>query len=391
MQSVRDVLLVVFAAVIIVFPNLGRPRLWDRDEPRNAGCAREMMERADWVVPVFNDELRTHKPVLLYWFMMATYALFGVTEFAARFSSASFSVGTAVLTYFIARRMFSRSIGLWSAMILTTFVMFGVVSRAATPDATLIFFCTAAMAIFVQGVWPDDASSNLSQSTSQAAFPRSWVLAAAMYSTMGIAVLAKGPVGLVLPTAVIGMFGLIWRADNRHDVNATSWLRIVQVAGQWFHPVHFLKTCWSMRPITAVLSVLIVAGPWYAWVGWRTDGAWLAGFLGEHNLGRALSPMEGHLRPDLAVLSDCDLGVLLSVVRVYDPHSEQRCTRRKFVKSKHPSAFRLHPADLLGPRLRGRLFDRTDQVAELYCSDFSRCRNPAGELCRRLDRVSGGV
>ena len=45
--------------------NLGGPRLWDRDEPRNAGCAREMLARRDWVVPTFDGELRTHKPRFL--------------------------------------------------------------------------------------------------------------------------------------------------------------------------------------------------------------------------------------------------------------------------------------------------------------------------------------
>src|SRR5689334_23133518 len=48
-------------SAIVVLTNLGGPRLWDRDEPRNAGCAAEMLARGDWVVPVFNSELRTHK------------------------------------------------------------------------------------------------------------------------------------------------------------------------------------------------------------------------------------------------------------------------------------------------------------------------------------------
>ncbi|MEM7314527.1 MAG: glycosyltransferase family 39 protein [Planctomycetota bacterium] len=296
MQSVRDVVLVVVVAVIVIFPNLGRPRLWDRDEPRNAGCAREMVERGDWVVPVFNAELRTHKPVLLYWFMMAAYSIFGVTEFAARFSSATFGVGTAVLTYLIARRMFGRQAGLWSAIILTTFVMFGVVGRAATPDSTLILFCTAAMAVFVYGIFPTDNATDDRVDP----FPGSWRVAAVMYAIMGVAVLAKGPVGLVLPTAVIGMFCLIERSrldriNSEVAVNDSGWfMTLVKSFGRWFHPVHFLQTCWHMRPITAVVAVLIVAGPWYAWVGWRTDGAWLAGFLGEHNLGRAVTAMEGH-------------------------------------------------------------------------------------------------
>ena len=65
--------MVAAIAAFVMLTNLGGPRLWDRDEPRNAGCAWEMLARGDWVVPVFNGELRTHKPVLLYWCIMASY------------------------------------------------------------------------------------------------------------------------------------------------------------------------------------------------------------------------------------------------------------------------------------------------------------------------------
>ena len=54
--------LLVLVSSTVFFANLGSAPLWDRDEPRNAGCAVEMLARADWVVPVFNSELRTHSP-----------------------------------------------------------------------------------------------------------------------------------------------------------------------------------------------------------------------------------------------------------------------------------------------------------------------------------------
>ena len=104
-STARHILLIVILGTLVLFSNLGGPRLWDRDEPRNAGCAREMLERGDWVTPVFDGELRTHKPVLLYWFMMTAYAVFGVNEFAARFWSAATAIGTALLTYGIGRRL----------------------------------------------------------------------------------------------------------------------------------------------------------------------------------------------------------------------------------------------------------------------------------------------
>src|SRR5204862_68202 len=41
--------------------------LIDRDEPRFAEASREMIQRADYVVPYFNNQLRLDKPPLAYW------------------------------------------------------------------------------------------------------------------------------------------------------------------------------------------------------------------------------------------------------------------------------------------------------------------------------------
>ena len=289
MSSRRNALLIVGIACLVFLTNLGGPKLWDRDEPRNAGCAREMLERGDWVVPWFNDELRTHKPVLLYWMMMASYSLFGVSEFSARLPSALLAVGTVILTWSVARRFFGDTVAVWSGVILSTFAMFPVVARAATPDSTLIFFTTAAIVAFAH------FQSSVNQTNPAAVFRfLTWRQSIVVYSCMGFAVLAKGPVGLVLPTAVIGMFCLIKRMEKRPELpNANGRERIARMLTV-FHPRHFLATCWAMRPLTAVIVALLIAGPWYLWVGLRTDGVWLQEFFGEHNFGRATRSLEGH-------------------------------------------------------------------------------------------------
>jgi len=277
--------IILAVASVVLFSNLGGSRLWDRDEPRNAGCALEMMQRGDWGVPVFNAELRAHKPVLLYWLIMSAYHVFGVNEFAARFWSAALAVGTALATYGIGRRLFDARIGLWAAIILASSLMFAMAGRIATPDSTLIFLSTAALLVYVLGAFPADGTY----------FPRHWANVAAMYGVMGLAVLAKGPVGAVLPTAVIGMFMLIVRLpESDRPIGQSVWRWRLVCCLRPLGPLHFLRTCWSMRPLMAVFIVLAVAGPWYAWVGWQTDGEFLRVFFWDHNLGRAAQPMEGH-------------------------------------------------------------------------------------------------
>ena len=195
--------LVLLLASVVMFTALGGPRLWDRDEPRNAGCAAEMLAANDWVTPVFNGELRSHKPVLLYWLIMPGYQAFGVNEFTARMPSALLAVGTCLLTLFMGTRLFNRQVGLLSAIILCTTMMFVVAGRAATPDSVLIFFTTAATAVFVAWAFPRRDPSELSTAATAVGPAVADVsntrrlpmrFAAPMYVLMGwIIVIALGP------------------------------------------------------------------------------------------------------------------------------------------------------------------------------------------------------
>ncbi|MCP4815921.1 MAG: hypothetical protein GY888_25680, partial [Planctomycetaceae bacterium] len=118
------------------------------------------------------------------------------------------------------------------------------------------------------------------------------------YGAMGLACLVKGPVGVVLPTAVLGLFLLFEHADlmSRQQVDRPSprlkrsmvWLKNV------FWPITILRTIWSMRPLTALAMVGIIAAPWYIAVGMQTDGEWLRGFFLVHNVGRFSSTFESH-------------------------------------------------------------------------------------------------
>jgi 4-amino-4-deoxy-L-arabinose transferase-like glycosyltransferase len=228
-QFGRHIAIVIAIAGIVMLTNLGGPRLWDRDEPRNAGCAREMLERGDWIVPTFNAELRTHKPVLLYWLIMSSYSVLGVDEFSARLPSALCAIGACVATYAIGRRLFSPRAALLASLALATSVMFVIAGRAATPDSVLIFCTTAAIATYVCGTFrlPDEAQASQVAllRTEGHYFPQDWRWVVALYAVMGLAVLAKGPVGLVLPTAVIGLFLLIVRLPEPASTPANRWLR----------------------------------------------------------------------------------------------------------------------------------------------------------------------
>jgi len=296
-ETFWHVIILLSVSTVVFFFNLGETQLWDRDEPRNAGCAAEMLAQGQWVVPIFNDELRHQKPVLLYWLIMSAYSVLGVNEFSARFWSAALATGTTLATYTLARRLLGSRIAFYAAIALSTSLMFGVAARAATPDSVLIFCGTMALMVYVIGTFArKDGELRLVQEGGW--FPSNSYYVAGMYLMLGLGVLAKGPVGFLLPMAMLGLFMLIQTLpcleDNASKGRRGPVLSFFVNCFRTFHPSHFLRTLWAMRPITGSLLILVVALPWYIMVDRRTGGDFTRlFFLGEH-FGRATESLENH-------------------------------------------------------------------------------------------------
>jgi len=276
---------IVWIGASTLLAGLGSSRLLDRDEPRNARCTIEMLEANDWVVPRFNNQLRTHKPILLYWAQMASYRLAGMNSWGARLPSAIAALVTVLLLGLWTRAIAGSSIGFWSAAVLATSLLFVMAGRAATPDALLILFATVGLLCMAMAMMHQREGSNRSV----------WFWLA--YASWGMAMLAKGPVGLILPLAVALTWDWIERirhnlpidrfgVSGSHHASALQWARLAWDDG-W-------STLRKARLPSGLLIALAVAAPWYLWVGYRTEGRWLSGFFLEHNLGRAVTAMEGH-------------------------------------------------------------------------------------------------
>jgi 4-amino-4-deoxy-L-arabinose transferase-like glycosyltransferase len=245
--------LLVAAGASLFLLNLGGPALWDIDEGRNATAAFEMRESGDWVRPTFNGKLRSHKPALLYWLQAAAYQVFGVNEFAARLPSALAALATVLLVYELGRRLFTPTTGLLAGLALASSVLFCASAHFANPDALLLTFTTATLLLAWVGI---------------SGGSRRWLAAAGV--PMGLAVLAKGPVGIVLPVAVLCAF-LLW-------------------SGRW-------RLLWDRGWGYALTLCALVALPWYVMVAVETKREFLTEFLLTHNLERATTAMEDHHGP----------------------------------------------------------------------------------------------
>lgn len=302
--------LVASVAAVISFTMLGSAALWDEDEPLYASCAWEMLQRGDWVVPYYNGEMFPDKPPLMFWMMISGIEVFGRTEFAVRFWSAVFAVGTALVTYHIGRLLFGAKVGLWAGLIVSSSLIFTISARAATVDSALTFVTCLAFLLFVVagiGRQPAESHSPIEPSATQQPFspswyaPRSWFASCGIWLCMSVAVLAKGPVGLLLPMASLGLFLMVM--NHRRRSGRLTFLPGKSTRHEWIgaiagicRPANFLRSLWQLRPITGTIIVAVVAVPWFVWVGVR-DPKWLEMFFAKFNWRPFTEPILGHSGP----------------------------------------------------------------------------------------------
>src|SRR5437879_6816263 len=115
----RNYILVFFGCLLFHLAGTWSLPSIDRDEPRFAEAAREMRERADFIVPYLNNQFRFDKPPLTYWFQVASYRVFGENDFAARFPTAVAAALVALVLFSWGKRVQDEKVGWW-AVILST-------------------------------------------------------------------------------------------------------------------------------------------------------------------------------------------------------------------------------------------------------------------------------
>jgi 4-amino-4-deoxy-L-arabinose transferase-like glycosyltransferase len=195
--------LLLSTAAVLFFAGLGRLPLLEPDEGRNAEVAREMLTTGDWVTPHYNSFTYLDKPAVYFWMVAASLRTFGVSEAAARLPSALMGAATMLLVWFLARRMFGESMAWRAGIVFASCPLAIVLAREVIFDMTLTFFVTLALAAF----WLAESSD----------FQKPW-LDVLMFAAMGVAIITKGPVGVLLPLLSILIYSAVcgrWRSWKR--------------------------------------------------------------------------------------------------------------------------------------------------------------------------------
>jgi 4-amino-4-deoxy-L-arabinose transferase-like glycosyltransferase len=249
-------LLLALVTALLLF-RLGEAPLVGPDEPRYARVAVEMFRRGDWIVPTLQGQPWLEKPALYYWMAGAAFSLFGETETAARLPSVLAAVVLTGLTALVGARLYGGAAGLHAGFIAGTSLLVFAYGRAAAMDVLLAATVSAAIGfagLRLVGI----------------AGPMAVVAAGAC---AGLALLAKGPLGALLPSLVA--LAYLAAAPDR----GAAWRRI---AG---------------RLPLAVIGMLLVAGPWYAAILRAQGRAFVDTFLLNHNVARFTSTVHNHPGP----------------------------------------------------------------------------------------------
>ena len=183
---------IIFSGLALFF-NLWAKSLENHDYLRYAEVAREMIRSGEWVVPHLNSEIYLDKPPFLFWLIAIPASLHGsVTPLIARWPSAfSAWVGVIVLLLWGKRIYGTIAPGLIAGGILLSSYQYFFQARIAKTDMLLSLFILLSLYFFYLGYGEFGRRRSLFYGLS--------------FFSMGLAVLTKGPFGLI-PFIIISAF-----------------------------------------------------------------------------------------------------------------------------------------------------------------------------------------
>lgn len=256
----KDSFVWIFFALLVVFVYffaIGSIPLLGPDEPRYSQIAREMFERGDWTTPTLGGFDWFEKPALLYWLQIAAYKIFGVSEFAARFGSALCGLGTIFSLWILGKKVRSPQFAVrsqeskaatldcglrtadfanWLFLVAASSIGILAFARGASFDIILTFPVTASLVGFFIFDQRDKKNSYAS-----------YFSLSAFYFFIGVALLAKGLVGIVFPFAIVAFYFVLRRKlPCKSFIISLLWGTILSlaVAALWYAPM-YLTNGWK--------------------------------------------------------------------------------------------------------------------------------------------------
>ncbi len=252
----RDLLLLAVGFGALYFALLGGHPLSNPDEGRYAAIPREMIASHDYVTPRLNGVNYFEKPPLLYWAVAGCLQVFGFNEWALRIMPALSGLGGVLLTYAAARRWQGRAVGLASAVVLGSSLLYFALSRLLILDMAVSILMCATLFCFILGVREAPGAR------------RRWLFYG-LYVSAALATLTKGLIGFLVTGAVMFLWLLIFN----------QWKRL--------RPLHLPS---------GIALFLAIAAPWHILAAQRND-TWAQFYFVHEHWERFTTTTHGRYEP----------------------------------------------------------------------------------------------
>ena len=196
--------------------------LFSETDGQYAGAAREMIQSHQYLVPTNDGVPRLQKPPLLYWLIIASYKICGVSAAAARLPMALAIVATVALTFLIGERLRDYWHGFFAGLIYLTFCGTFLLGRIIMPEPVY-------GALIAGGVFCALCGYQRRQRR------RFWF--AGMWVCAALACLTKSILGFVYLAAILAVLALFFREARirfRPALHWSYWLLFLAIVAPWY-------------------------------------------------------------------------------------------------------------------------------------------------------------
>ena len=196
----RSIWILITLWLLIYVSAIFHPPLMDDADTVHAEAAREMLQRHDWVT-LYTDGIRyLEKAPLMYWSLAVSYSAFGISDWSTRLPLALSMLGVILATYGLGRYAFGERAGFWAGVVISTSVGPYIFTRFLIPDILVGLWLTLGYYFFLRSLDEDP--------------PSRWTCGG-FAATCAMNVLTKGLIGLIFPSAAIGLY-VILTGNLRH-------------------------------------------------------------------------------------------------------------------------------------------------------------------------------
>ena len=249
-------ILLTILGLVFFLPYLGSVHLFDWDEINFAESSREMLVSKNFFQVQINYEPFMEKPPLFFWLQSISMSIFGVTEFAARFPNAIFGVLTMLTLFKIGRALRSEKFGfIWALIYFGSFLP-NLYYKSGIIDPVFNYFIFVSIYYLIRLI-------NVNKGKEQNRFA---VLSGLF---VGLAIITKGPVGLLL----LGLAFLVYWAINR------------------------FKIVGSLKSIFIFIATIFAVS--FLWFGYELiqNGPWFIVEFVKYQMDLFTTPVAGHSQP----------------------------------------------------------------------------------------------